>query len=75
MQWQPIATAPKDGTEIVLWCEDGSLVRLACWRGGAWREWDLARSGFDCMAWVILQSPPPTHWFKIEPPTTEGGAS
>ena len=74
MNWQPIETAPKDGTEIVLWCENSEeILSPVVWRGGdiqEWRAWHL--DDFDVMAWRALESyQKPSHWFQITPPSKE----
>lgn len=68
MQWQPIDTAPKDGTEIVLWCEKSKSMLLQCkWKHNEWHE--LKLNDFDVMSWSSLESyEMPTHWMKIVPP-------
>ncbi len=61
--WQPISTAPKDGTTILAWQD--SRVRLLRWKrvegfpdGGYWDEWHAR-----------LSHVPPTHWMPLpEPP-------
>ena len=73
MEWQPIETAPKDGTEIVLWCENcKSLILRASWRDDKWKEWRL--NLFDNMAWCLLEPyEKPSHWLQIIPPANNGG--
>ncbi len=29
--WQPIDTAPRDGTRVLLWCEDGVGAVIGIW--------------------------------------------
>ena len=83
MKWQPIETAPKDGTEILLYNEDGNI------ESGNWVE--AEPDGTDCMGsdagWMSFsgftfpgrsfgnpdyftkQQAPPTHWMPLpEPP-------
>lgn len=64
--WQPIETAPKDGTEILAWQKgEGAFVvfwysRLFNWK---WTTHDL---GGD-------ENLYPSHWMPLPaPPTTEG---
>ena len=62
--WQPIETAPKDGTNVLIWPMHGYRVGLAFFdtaRGGVWSEWPGRVGGFV-----------PTHWMPLpEPPTIE----
>lgn len=66
MNWQPIETAPKDGTRILLF--NSYQVRLGYWGGkrpACWKE-DSGRS---------LWGAPPTHWMPLPaPPTNSKGA-
>jgi hypothetical protein len=57
MTWQPIETAPKDGTDVLAW--DGDSVSLVWWSVGA-KKW----------AWgdFYLDAPAPTHWMPLPPP-------
>ena len=61
MTWQPIDTAPKDGTEILL--TDGSYKRTGYWarRINAW--------SVDAVAPIN----PPTHWGHL-PTRAESGS-
>ena len=71
MNWQSIDTAPKDGTEIALWCKNADLLLLKCkWEKNMWRTWEI--DGFDGMDWCKLEVYElPTHWMKIVPPEKE----
>lgn len=68
--WQPIETAPKDGTEIFLslWSGHPSRKTSFCWatsgfyKNGNWY-------GRDPMIGRLV---PPSHWMKINPPCEEG---
>ena len=68
MNWQKIETAPRDGTEIVLWCAHGGRMLMSCrWSGVEWKEYCIG--GFDSMGWYNLESyEKPTHWMRLIPP-------
>lgn len=58
--WQPIETAPKDGSVILL-CKDGSYIQSGSWnRGGAFHmpHWSTQANLFDPTHWMPLPSPP-----------------
>lgn len=65
MTWQPISTAPKDGTHILLWV--GTTYR-GYWAtfsdNGAWDDpllyWQKADTAFSPLT--------PTHWQPLPPP-------
>ena len=80
--WQPIETAPKDGTEILLWREDcGQFI-------GAYTSYDAYASERECeeldeaslfqkdwfgagIPWGMERmegSDVPTHWMPLPPP-------
>ena len=73
MKWQPIGTAPKDGTEVDLWCPDGHggyRVQEAKWMKReygpngdyAWHAWNPE------FEWEPIPREP-THWMPLpEPP-------
>ncbi len=61
--WQPIASAPKDGTDILLAGTVGRKVRIKVgfWHADAWAV-AIARSG------AIPPFEQPTHWRPPPPP-------
>jgi hypothetical protein len=68
MEWQPIETAPKDGTQLlvcVLYEVDGDVF------SERWVDsfWDGKWLWFP----KIISAPlPPTHWTPLPPPPTVG---
>ncbi len=72
MEWQPIETAPKDGTVIIL-CESGyrDSIRASFWRqdgdGFPWKFLDPDSETF-LNGW-LGDHRGPTHWMPLpEPP-------
>ena len=65
MEWQPIETAPKDGTPILIW--DGEIQYVCAWvqrTPGDWRWFE-----FDG---EFYHSYKPTHWMPLpEPPLAD----
>ncbi len=58
--WQPMATAPKDGKDVVVYRGYGQGVTMAFWdvaRGGLWSQWP----GREPVAF--------THWMRPAQPT------
>lgn len=66
MEWRPIETAPKDGTELIasrFW-GDGSVVAIMHWL-------PLDGDGFwDSDGWDADWEP--THWIPLPPPPKAG---
>ena len=65
-EWQPIATAPKDGKDILV-AASTSLVRIAFWdaaRGGVWSCWPGRE---DLTATVTHWQPLPSGPAALEP--------
>lgn len=61
MDWQPIDTAPRDGTQLLLWFDDGGPANV-CW-------WDPTLSWTDGeYRWPDEAF---THWTAIEAPLDE----
>lgn len=74
-EWQPIATAPKDGTEVFAWgtleCSPFSRPHVGCngieralWDGEGWL---LSSAQADGGTWVCGV----THWQPLPAPPTE----
>jgi len=57
MEWQPIESAPKDGTRILMW--DTFSVFEGLWNG----SWQTA--SLSTRAWV-------SHWMPLPPPPALG---
>jgi hypothetical protein len=59
--WQPIETAPKDGTVIDLWC-GGERYADCQWYKNEWREYRY--DDFDSLALLPVERLP-THWMPL----------
>ena len=61
-EWQPIESAPRDGTEVLLVCVTGD-IGVCYWRTdgkdnqGYW-TWGLGHSFFGPTHWMPLPKPP-----------------
>lgn len=74
MEWQPIETAPKDGTQILIWISAAwtrAQVRLVHW----YDEWGNWQEGADpdplTDEYCGIGSAVPTHWMPLpNPPVT-----
>ena len=74
MQWQPIETAPKDETEILLFCSAGPLsdMGLCYWRDDeqmtGW-TWGAGNRFNNPTHWMPLPAPPDTQ--RTDPPNCD----
>lgn len=80
-EWQPIETAPKDGTPIVLYAgRYGALGMGICcgaWRWNQWRIYGVANgppSSGKKKETQWLDEVAPTHWRPLPPPPGEAPA-
>ncbi len=55
--WQPIETAPKDGTPM--WLSDGFFMRVGHWSEGRWADYFLPASGRRDILFL------PTYWQPV----------
>ena len=72
-EWQPIETAPKDGTAILVTC--GELFAVVEWdehaasypsnEGVGWRD-------AGDIGWAGTQGHMPTHWMPLPQPPEQG---
>jgi hypothetical protein len=60
MSWQPIETAPRDGTMIDVWAWPGERIPDVSWRE-EWGQW-LHDDGNGLLSCV------PTHWMPLPAP-------
>lgn len=62
--WQPISTAPRDGTEVDLWViRDGHGERFAS------ASWDVMLGRwFNGYLHPLHRDADPTHWMPLPPP-------
>lgn len=74
MDWQPIATAPKNGEMVDLWIGGRMRMPDCCWKvpSNPKHDWPKGKTAWcyyhDAWAeWVEL-SDEPTHWMLVEPP-------
>jgi len=79
-QWQPIETAPKDGTTVLLWWRSefaGDVVDW--WACGEWKVFGDGSKGWigesfytsEPDFWTRLIAARPTHWMPLPSPPQE----
>ena len=59
--WQPINTAPMDGSAVLLWPWNGMVAgdaRMGSWNGYSWDDGDFHDDMGDMTHWMPLPSPP-----------------
>ena len=85
-EWQPIETAPKDGTHILAFAYPLAIIPLVCcWQQAPegirdqckeWQwKWSEADDFFrddDLFRYWIEMEYNPTHWMPLPPPPTTG---
>jgi hypothetical protein len=64
MSWQPIETAPRDGTEILTVRSNG-YIQNAKWYDNPFGRKDTVIDDADGKWWPV------THWMPLPPPPTE----
>jgi hypothetical protein len=67
MDWQPIETAPKDGTRILLFIEDQAIEGY--W--GEWEDWSVASLSVHGCGCCSSDNEAPTHWAVLDIPKKE----
>ena len=70
MKWQPIETAPKDGTEILIYLGDPwNEVEKARWYSH-WENWQVGNLPIDPARDEVcgIGSSIPTHWMNLPVP-------
>lgn len=69
---KPIATAPRDGTRILVW--DGDVWRPVNWNGAFGGSWHCCATGHNGVAdyathWMPMPEPPPPVVWRPDPVT------
>lgn len=62
-EWQPIETAPKDGTKIIACRYDGRVAVISRTKSNIWRE----------LTGNVWGTTAPTHWMHLPPPPEQEG--
>ena len=57
-EWQPIDTAPKDGTRVLLWLVPTAIAMPFGWRGGRWMGDDYPLNMAEPSHWMPMPEPP-----------------
>lgn len=68
--WQPIETAPRDGTVVLLFMPDARDPGIDV---GFWSEWTIEKIGEEGAEWAdpwshLAIDTEPTHWLPIPKP-------
>jgi hypothetical protein len=77
MTWQPIETAPKDGTHVLLWEEYSTDPFVGYWLYGKWsasHEHVDAEGGWDGATVIDNIQCDVTHWMPLPPPPSSDAA-
>ena len=71
-EWQPIETAPRDGTQVLLWGSYNQSVCVGAWRRGGWdamHEGSRVIESESDFGTDYKKCDPPSHWMPLpEPP-------
>ncbi len=83
--WQPIESAPRDGTDILLVKADAVVPRITvgCWDASFHTEWDEEAEdtvyrgawtdyGVESWGYEEYQELHPTHWMPLPAPPADG---
>ena len=69
MNWQPISTAPKDGTRILVW--NGSYASAVVYAHNLYKNEDGWWLEDDGEQWDAFLYSEPTHWMPMPNPPKE----
>lgn len=75
--WQPIETAPKDGSFVLAWKPSWTIqwgrARFVRWTWNARTKTEFWNDA-DELDWYELEMDPPTHWLPITLPALPGSS-
>ena len=62
-KWQPIETAPRDGSYFIAWFEGAEIPALICWHNERWEDNEMSENNGDGeflgeFVWQPLPTPP-----------------
>ncbi len=61
-EWQPIATAPKDGTRVLVCCPGATEPFVAHWQVHTAATWGIGNTWRDDADCTVAE---PTHWMPL----------
>lgn len=70
MTWQPIETAPKDGTPILAVGKGYPEISIVAWHRGKWVGMCDGQRSIESQGdtWTEYHEPYVTHWMPLPPP-------
>lgn len=72
MDWQPIETAPRDGTRVLLYCAGGDIAAAEyVVASDGFAGWEVSHTETSAIYLAVRA----THWMPLPPPPTPSAES